>query len=67
MSQQASWPSYRIPDLEMQIHKAYKDLYSRDVMAQRLYLNQVLNFILDWLSKQMSNGLSLFEAEQIVR
>jgi hypothetical protein len=36
-------------------------------MGKRLYLNQVLNFILTWLPKSISTGLSLFEAEKIVR
>jgi hypothetical protein len=30
-------------------------------------MNQILNFILDWLPKEMSRGRSLFDAEKIVR
>jgi hypothetical protein len=44
------------------IKKAYNDLNSRDPMGKRLYLNQVLNFILDWLPKAMAKGWTLFDA-----
>lgn len=36
-------------------------------MGKRLYLNQVLNFILDWLPKAMAKGVTLFDAQKIVR
>ncbi len=36
-------------------------------MGKRLYLNQILNFILSWLPKAMGKGKTLFDAEKIVR
>jgi hypothetical protein len=49
------------------IKKANDDLKSRDPMGKRLYLNQILNFILSWLPKAMGKGMTLFDAEKIVR
>jgi hypothetical protein len=36
-------------------------------MGKRLYLNQVLSFVLNWLPKEIANGKTLFDAEKIVR
>ena len=36
-------------------------------MGKRLYLNQILNFILAWLPKAMAEGKTLFDAQKIVR
>lgn len=58
---------YKIAELQKIIKKAFSDLNSRDPMAKRLYLNQVLNYILSWLPKEMEKGVSLFDAEKIVR
>jgi len=44
-------PTYQIPELQTLIKKAFRDLNGRDPMGKRLYLNQILNFILDWLPR----------------